>query len=545
MTGAEAVVSALKKIGTEYIFGIVSIHNMPIFDAINRDGHIKIIDCRHEMGATHAADGYARSTGKIGVAIASTGPGTTNTVTGLYEAGYASSPVLLITGQAETGFYGKHQGYVHEAENQLPMLRTVTRRAESPRLASQIENTILQVAGDMLAGRPQPGAVEIPINLQYEETLPSTETFTTTSNSQPLPSDLSLACDMIATSSKRIIIAGGGITRGGAGDSLQQFAEELGAPVFTTANGRGSIPEDHPLCIGNIYQSRRLHEALEDCDLTIAIGTRFQVGVGGANASLRPPGKLLHIDIDAAVLNRTHRADLAVQGDAKSLLVAISTQLNPETGDPAFLDKVQKSGKGVKQALRQRIGSDYEGIMDTIRSLLPRNAVIARDSTVPAYNFANQLLEIYEPNTFIGPNSGAIGPGLPLAIGAAIGTGTKTVVIHGDGGFMLHATELATAAQYKVPLIVCVFNDGGYGVLRGLQTRQFEGRTNEVNLGFVDFKMFAESMGVPGYSVDSLASFKTAFADALDVDGPCLLNIDMRQLKPMKGSILPPVATPA
>ncbi len=540
MTGAESVVSALKKIGTEYVFGIVSIHNMPIFDAINQDGQIKIIDCRHEMGATHAADGYARSTGKIGVAIASTGPGTTNTITGLYEAGYASSPVLLITGQAETAFYGKHQGYVHEAENQLPMLRTVTRRAESPRLASQIESSILQVAADMLAGRPQPGAVEIPINLQYEETLPSTGQFTTPSASRPPTGEISLASDMIASSNKRIIIAGGGITRGGASDALQRFAEELGAPVFTTANGRGAIPEDHPLCIGNIYQSRRLHEDLQDCDLTIAIGTRFQVGVAGNNANLKPPGALLHIDIDASVLNRIHQADLTLQGDAKDILESISTQLNPETGNPDFLAKVQQSGTGVKQGLRQRIGSDYEGIMDTIRSLLPRGAVIARDSTVPAYNFANQLLEIYKPNTFIGPNSGAIGPGLPLALGAAIGTGTKTVVIHGDGGFMLHATELATAAQYKVPLIVCVFNDGGYGVLRGLQTRQFEGRTNEVNLGFVDFKMFAESMGVPGYTVDSLASFKAAFSAALEVDGPCLLDIDMRRLQPMRGSILPP-----
>lgn len=540
MTGAEAVVSALKKLGIKHIFGIVSIHNMPIFDAINRDGSIKIIDCRHEMGATHAADGYARTTGKIGVVIASTGPGTTNTITGLYEAGYASSPVLLITGQAETAFYGKHQGYVHEAENQLPMLRTVTRRAESPRLPGQIEHTILQVASDMLSGRPQPGAVEIPVNLQYEETDASGQLFSQVPTAPVNSSMLTRAAEMIANNKKRIIIAGGGISRGLAHEALIQFAETLNAPVFTTANGRGTVPEDHPLCIGNIYQSRRLHETLGDCELTIAIGTRFQVGVGGAGASLKPPGKLLHLDIDPGTLNRTHEADIAIQGDAKEFLQAILSQLNPEPGDDEFLTRVQLAGKAVKQGLRNRIGADYEGIMETIRSLLPRDGNIVRDSTVPAYNFANQLLEIYEPNTFIGPTSGAIGPGLPLAIGAAIGTGKKTVVIHGDGGFMLHATELATAAQYKVPLIVCVFNDGGYGVLRGLQTRQFGGRTGEVDLGFVDFKMFAESMGVTGYTVESLADFKFAFAKACKTEGPCLLNIDMRKLEPMKGSILPP-----
>jgi len=539
MIGADAVVSALKKMNVDHVFGIVSIHNMPIFDAINRDGSIKIIDCRHEMGATHAADGYARATGKIGVAIASTGPGTTNTITGLYEAGYASSPVLLITGQAETDFYGKHQGYVHEAENQLPMLRTVTRRAESPRLAGQIEDTILLVASDMLSGRPQPGAVEIPINLQYDETDPSTRTLAPAPINAADAGLVSQAVELIANSKRRIIIAGGGITRGQAHKALLELAETLDAPVFTTANGRGSIPEDHPLCIGNIYQSRRLHENLEDCDLTIAIGTRFQVGVAGNGATLKPPGKLLHLDIDPASLNLTHDADLALQGDANQLLKAISEHLNPEAGDKQFLETVQHSGSEVKKALRKRIGSDYEGIMDTIRELLPRDGNILRDSTVPAYNFANQLLEIYEPNTFIGPNSGAIGPGLPLAVGASLGTNKKTVVIHGDGGFMLHATELATAAQYQAPLIVCVFNDGGYGVLRGLQTRQFEGRVNEVNLGYVDFKMFAESMGVPGFTVESLEEFKSAFAEGMKATGPVLLNIDMRKLKLMQGSILP------
>ncbi|MCZ6503230.1 MAG: thiamine pyrophosphate-dependent enzyme, partial [Gammaproteobacteria bacterium] len=392
---------------------------------------------------------------------------------------------------------------------------------------------------DMLSGRPQPGAVEIPINLQYDKTETSTLQFTPVSANSPDPSLITQAAELIALHKKRIIIAGGGVTRSRADQELIQFAEMLNAPVFTTANGRGAIPEDHPLCIGNIYQSRRLHEDLTDCELTIAIGTRFQVGVNGRSANLKPPGKLLHLDIDPATLNRLHVADLAIEGDANELLQAISLQLNPEPGDDEFLRKIQQSGKGVKQGLRKRIGPDYEGIMDTIRAGLPREGNIARDSTVPAYFFANQLLEIYEPNTFIGPTSGAIGPGLPLAIGMAIGTGKKTVVIHGDGGLMLHATELATAAQYGVPLIVCVFNDGGYGVLRGLQMRQFEGRIGEVNLGFVDFKMFAESMGVTGFNVESLEQFKAAFAQALDKDGPCLLNIDMRKLEPMQGSILP------
>ena len=172
MIGADAVVRAIKNLGTDHVFGIISIHNMPIFDAINRDGSIKIVDCRHEAAATHAVDGYARATGKIGIAIASTGPGTTNAVTGLYEAQYASSPVLLITGQAETAFYGKAQGYVHEAEQQIPMLKTVTRQAVSISKAQDIETTILDVGAKISQGRPSSGAVEIPIDLQYATVAP-------------------------------------------------------------------------------------------------------------------------------------------------------------------------------------------------------------------------------------------------------------------------------------------------------------------------------------------------------------------------------------
>ena len=169
-TGADLMADALAQLEVEHVFGIVSIHNMPIMDAINRLGKTKIIDVRHEQGGTHAADGYARATGKLGVMIASTGPGTSNTVTGLYEAQYGSSRVLVITGQVETQFYGKGRGYVHEAENQVPMLASVCRRVESPRHVSQLGVALNSVINDIYTGRPQPGAIEIPIDIQYAET---------------------------------------------------------------------------------------------------------------------------------------------------------------------------------------------------------------------------------------------------------------------------------------------------------------------------------------------------------------------------------------
>ncbi len=536
MIGADAVVRAINTLGVTHVFGIVSIHNMPIFDALNRDGKVSIVDCRHEMAATHAADGYARATGKPGIVIASTGPGTTNTVTGLYEAQYASSPVLLITGQVETGFYGKAQGYVHEAEAQLPMLRTVTRRAESIRMASQIEETILSVAADMTSGRPSTGAVEIPIDLQYQAVTPAKASYAPASPG--VIGNVEDIVHLLANSRKRIIIAGGGA--GGCSDMLTRLAEKLQAPVFTTHNGRGAIPEDHPLCIGNLYQSRRIQEAIADADVTLAIGTRFQVGVAGAGAALKPPGHLLHLDTDPSVINRVHKSAASLIGDVRDLLPLIEDALNPEPADKDFVTKIRNSNLALRETLRERIGPDYAGIMDTIRAVLPKDSIIVRDTTVPAYNFVNQLLPVYQPRTFMGPNSAAIGPGLPLAIGAAAGTMKRTAVMHGDGGFMLHATELATIAQYSLPIIVCVFNDGGYGVLRRLQSQQFEGRYADTELGFVDFAALAMSMGVRGCSAGSRDEFATAFSEAAERDGPTLIDIDMRKLIPMKGSILPP-----
>ena len=184
-SGADLIADALAQLEVEHVFAIVSIHNMPMLDAINRLGKTQIIDVRHEQAGTHAADGYARASGKLGVMIASTGPGTSNTVTGLYEAQYGSSRVLVITGQAETAFYGKGLSYVHEAENQVPMLASVCRRVESPRHVDQLGNAFNAVVNDMFTGRGAPGALEIPIDLQYAQTQPTEVTLPKAEQFQP------------------------------------------------------------------------------------------------------------------------------------------------------------------------------------------------------------------------------------------------------------------------------------------------------------------------------------------------------------------------
>lgn len=551
-TGADQIAHALAAMGVRHVFGIVSIHNMPIFDAINRLGATQIIDVRHEQAGTHAADGYARATGKLGVMIASTGPGTTNTVTGLYEAQYASSRVLVLTGQAETDFYGKGLGYVHEAEQQVAMLRTVCRRVESPRHVDQVLSRLDAVVADMCCGRGAPGALEIPIDLQYAAAPVSAVAefgFGTysgvISNAQRFPApaaDVAALAARLQDARRCVILAGGGVIAADAGAALAALAERLDAPVLTTVDGRGAMSEAHPLVVGNYFGSASMYKAIADADVTLAIGTRLAAGVDGAGARQRPPGALLQIDIDPNMIGRAFPVAQGLVADARSalegLLAELDGQADSAANDAQFLESILTARDGLRGAMRRRIGPDYAVMMDAMRAVLPEDGLWVRDTTIAAYNFGNQLFPVHEPRTSINPASGAIGPGLPMALGAALGSGRRTLLMHGDGGFMFHATELATAAQYRLPLTVVVMNDGGYGVLRWLQDTRF-GRINETDLGQVDFALMAQSMGVPGQRVATVSAFEAALAQGFAEDGPYLIDVDMLQLAPMEISMMP------
>ncbi len=539
LTGGEAVVHALRAIGVEHVFGIVSVHNIPIYDAILRLGGITPIGVRHEQGAVHAADGYSRASGKLGVAITSTGPGAANAMTGLFEAGFASSRVLMITGQVETRYLGKGKGFLHEAERQMPMLQSVTRVAESIRRTEDIGEAVVRVARDIMTGRPQPGAIEIPVDLQYakaEVDIPHVESWP---RIEPDRAAIAAAAAALAAAERPVIWAGGGVLTAHAEAELVQLAERLNAPVVTSVNGRGVIAEDHPLSLGPLSNHPLVEPVISDADVVLAVGTRFQ---GGAtrNWAMKLPGKLIHLDADPSVIGRNYAPEIAVVGDARLGLAGILKQLGTTGADPGFAERAGAACAAARQAIRHDIGPDYEAIMDAMREALPRDAIVARDPTVPAYLWGNRLFPIYEPRTSIYPTSAAIGPALPLAIGASIGSRKQTVVIQGDGGFMLNIAELATAVQHDVPVIVCVFNDRGYGVLRSIQGRAFEGRMIGVDLATPDFAALARAMGMPGEPVKGVDEFRAAFTRAVAARGPYLLDIDMSVLQPMAGLGTPP-----
>jgi acetolactate synthase-1/2/3 large subunit len=536
MTGGEAVVAALEALGVRHVFGIVSVHNLPIVDALARSSAVEMVEVRHEQGAVHAADGYARATGGLGVALASTGPGTANAMPGLFEAQYASSRVLLVTGQTETTWYGKGRGTIHEAERQTEMLRTVCRAVVLVRHHAAIVDAIFATARDIGSGRPQPGAVEIPIDLQYASGEIAVGQPVPPVVQGPSAPAVERAAALLHDARRPLIWAGGGVVSAGAAVELTTLAERLGAPVLTSVEGRGAIPEDHDLAIGPHADLTAFDQVIAEADVVLAVGTRFQLG-SNVQRALSIPGQLIHLDADPAMIDRFHPVDVALVSDARLGLRALLDATEGGTPDQAYVAQARQARATVEAEARASMGADHAAIVDTIRAGLPRDGVVAKDATVAAYVWANRTLPVYEPRTSVRPVSMAIGPGLPLAIGACLGSGRPTVLVQGDGGLMLSVGELATAVQQRLPLITCVFNDRGYGILRIVQDMAL-GRRAAVDLVTPDFGDLAESMGMAGERAATADEFAVAFERAMqratDGSGPTLIDVDITKMAPMK-----------
>ncbi|MFI5040903.1 MAG: thiamine pyrophosphate-binding protein [Acidimicrobiales bacterium] len=535
-TGGDAVVAGLRALRVRHVFGIASVHNLPIVDAIRRDGGIEWVATRHEQGAVHAADGYARATGELGVAVVSTGPGTANAMGGLYEAAYASSPVLLITGQVESAYDRRALGHLHEADRQADMLRAVCREVRSVRHREAIAETIVAVAVDVLTGRHQPGAVEIPIDLQHAAgSTPDVEVHVP---SAAVPADAAVraAVDLLNAAERPLLVAGGGVVAAAATEVLTTVAEKLGAPVVTSIEGRGAIAEDHPLAVGPNTDMGAADVLFAEADVVLAVGTRFQQATNVQRA-LRFAGELIHLDVDGSVIGRVHRPRVRLVGDARAGLQAVLAGLAP-SGSSSGRGDWSSLGAEVRRAIdaesREAMGDDLQIIMDAIAEHLPRGGIVVKDATISSFLWANRVLPVLEPRTSMRTASMAIGPGLPLGIGAALGTGKPTVVIHGDGGIMLTIAELATAGELGVPLVVCVFNDGGYGILRYMQDVAFAGRRTGVDLATPDFVALAGAFGVRAERVTRASAFPGLFREAVGSAGPWLLDIDLTAMTPMR-----------
>ena len=532
ITGGEAVAETLYSIGVRRVFGIVSVHNLPIYDALSLHPNIEVTNVRHEQGAAHAADAYSRVTGELGVILTSTGPGALNAVAGIYEAAFVSSQLLMITGQIESRFRGKGKGFLHEYEKQPDMLRTVCRSVASVRYTEDISKDIVTVVDDIRRGRPQPGAVEIPIDLQYRKV--EMEIADSQQVTRLAPDDILLdqAADLLRNAERPVIWAGGGVNISGASDELTTLAERLGAPVVTTIEGRGAISEMHELSLGFRTDRRTGIEIFEEADVVFAIGTRFQ-NYATRVWQLPMPDNLIHVDIDPEVIGRNYPAAVAVVGDAKLSLEGMLERIDQGGVDPQFVDRCRKIKAADEEAIKGEIGADHTQIVSIIRRLLPDECPVVRDSTVPNYTWGNRLLPIVRSRTSIRPAAVAIGPGLPLAMGAALGTGSHALLVQGDGGLQLSIGELSACAEHQIPVIVLVFNDSGYNILRMIQESVL-GRKHGTELSKVDFVGVANGMGVEAERVEGVDQFESALARALERQGPTLLDIDMSLLAPIE-----------
>ena len=532
MTGGQAVAETLALLGVSKVFGIVSVHNLPIYDAISLHPDIQVINVRHEQAAAHAADAYSRVTGELGVILTSTGPGALNAVAGIYEAAFVSSKLLMVTGQIESRFRGKGKGFLHEYEKQPELLSNLCRTVSSVRYAEDISRDMAAVADDIQRGRPQPGAIEIPIDLQYQSADIDLFASRTVSRLVPDKALLNQALALLENAQRPLIWAGGGVNISGASGELTDLAERMGAPVVTTIEGRGAISEAHDLSLGFRTDRRSAAEIFEEADVVLAIGTRFQ-NYATRVWTLQMPENLIHIDVDPGVIGRNYPAAVPIVADAKMALQELLQGLGKTAVDEQFLERCRKIKEADEEAIKEEIGPDHSEIVSVIRRLLPEECPVVRDSTVPNYTWGNRLLKILRSRTSIRPAAVAIGPGLPLAMGAAIGSMSHALLVQGDGGLQLSIGELSACAEHQIPVIALVFNDSGYNVLRIIQENVL-GHKHGTELSKINFVTVAQGMGVEAERVEGIEQFEPALARALARSGPSVIEIDMDFLSPIE-----------
>lgn len=535
-TGGDLLVAVLRELGIDTVFGIVSVHNLPLVEAVDRD--LRFVPVRHEATAVNAADAYGRARGSLGCALTSTGTGAGNAAGSLVEALSSGTSVLHITGQVEAAFLGSGRGFIHETKDQLGMLRAVSKYAATVPSADDAGRVLREAARSALTDPGGPASVEWPVDLQYAAQTDSVVEAPGAEHPLPAQGELTAAGALLASAERPLIWAGGGATRAGA--ELAELLHATGAGLLTSNSGRGSVPEDHPQVIGNFATTPAARALLADADVLLTIGTHFRSNET-ADYGLTLPAAHIQVDIDADALGRVYPARHALHGHAPDVLAALLP--HARRAEASWTRRIAAVREDVRATLHDNIGPQA-AICDAIRAALPREAVVARDVTIPSSSWGNRLLEMYDPRDNVFPRGGGIGQGLGMGIGAALARpDTPTVVLAGDGGLAVHLGELLTLAQEQPRLTLIVFNDGGYGVLRNMQDRYSERRSG-VDLATPDFQLLAESCGLTYAKIAAEADAQPVISHAVAAEGPTLVEVDLVRLGPMKAPFTPPVKIP-
>ncbi|MGW0818770.1 thiamine pyrophosphate-binding protein [Streptomyces viridiviolaceus] len=534
--GGDLLVAVLKELGIDTVFGIVSVHNLPLVEAVDRE--LRFVPVRHEATAVNAADGYGRARGTLGCALTSTGTGAGNAAGSLVEALASGTSVLHVTGQIESRFLGGARGFIHETKDQLGMLTAVSKYAATVPDTANAGRLLREAAATAFAAPGGPASLEWPIDLQYAAQHDGNAAAPAAGTPDPDRAELAAARELLASARRPLIWAGGGANR--ARRELLDLLRASGAGLLTSNSGRGSVPEDHPQVIGNFATTPAARALLADADVLVTVGTHFRSNET-ADYALRLPEAHIQIDLDAAALGRVHPARHALHADAARVLPELTASAVPADAD--WTARARAVRDEVRAALRDAIGPQA-AICDALAAALPPGSVVARDVTIPSSTWGNRLLPMHDPRANVFPRGGGIGQGLGMGLGAALARpGAPTVVIAGDGGLAVHLGELLTLAQERPRLLLLVFNDGGYGVLRNTQDR-YSDRRSGVDLLTPDFEGLAAACRLPYARIAAETDAEPVIGRALAADGPVLVEVDLASLGPMKTPFTPPVKIP-
>ncbi len=529
ITGAEVIIKALEQEGVEVIFGYPGGAVIPIYDKLY-DSSIKHVLVRHEQAAAHAADGYARATGRTGVVIATSGPGATNLVTGIANAYMDSIPMVVFTGQVALPAIGRDSfqeaditGITLPIVKHSYLVRDVNKLASTIKAAFQLAST----------GRRGPVLIDIPKDVQTAEVefdYPEQVSFRGYRlPAEPSAAQIYQAVKTIGLSRRPVIYAGGGVIASGAAEELKEFAEKTRIPVTTTLMGKGAIPEDHPLSLGMVgmHGTYYANYAVSHSDLLIAVGARFDDRVTGRLDTFATQAKVIHIDIDAAELGKNVRPHHVLNGDAKLVLQELLSRVEmPQTKE--WLDQIAVWKKEHPLSYCQdgdKIKPQY--VIEQIRKLAGEKAIV---TTEVGQNqmWAAQYYKVSKPGTFISSGGlGTMGFGLPAAVGAQIGCPNELVIsISGDGSFQMNLQELATIVQQQLPIKIIILNNGYLGMVRQWQELFHDKRYSQTELIPVpDFVKLAEAYGIAGYRVQSHEEVGPVLEQALNHPGAVIVDM--------------------
>ncbi len=548
MRGGEAIIESLKNMGVKTIFGYPGGQTIPFYDMLY-DADMEHILVRHEQCAAHAADGYARASGKVGVCLATSGPGATNLVTGIATAYMDSSPIIAITGQVPTHLIGND---AFQEADIIGITMPITKHSFQPKNPDLIPSIIKSSFEIASIGRPGPIVIDVPKEVQegelskFDDSLISTPGYNP--NTKGNIRQIKKARDLIKESKKPMILAGAGVIISGACCELRKLSDTIDAPVMTSLLGKGAIDETSDLALGMLGMHGRKvsNDYINESDLLIAIGIRFSDRTTGRLDSFAPDTKIIHIDIDPAEIGKNVEVDLPIVGDAKNVLSSLNKLLK-DYEIPNEVKSWANMIKEKKQELLPRVTYDDvplkpQTVIKEISEVLTPESILTTD-VGQNQMWAAHFYDTQKPRKFISSGGlGTMGFGFPAAIGAKVACPDDAVVsINGDGGFLMVCQELATVHDYDLPVIAVVLENRTLGMVYQWQTLLYDGRHSQTEFkDSPDFVKLAESFKINAQRITKPGETKEALAKAIKDNEPILLNvvIDSEEALPM----LPPGA---